>query len=202
MSSIPELRGGGAIPRLTLQGLRSGVATLLAATLAIGVAAACSPQDSATATPVPSPSASESPGPKPTSWPTTTVEASIALGAAHTEFTTMLDDLAAAIDAEDPARIDAALGAALEFLTGNQTNIPRLQAYGATKSVGDRLAVVYEQMIQGATEAREGLRSGDGAAVERGLTAFFTGSTDYVSVSPDLVAVAEQALFMKRQLLR
>jgi len=143
-----------------------------------------------------------SPGPKPTIWPTSTVEASIALGAAHGEFTKMTDDAAAAIDSQDPARILAAMNDSLEFLSGNQQNIPRLQAYDATKSVGDRLAGVYAKMIDGATKVRDGLTSGDADAIQLGFKAFFEGATEYAAVAPDLTAIAERAVFMKRQLLR
>jgi hypothetical protein len=178
------------------------VPAIVAAAVILGLAVGCAPEGSATASPVPTTASSESAGPRPTSWPTTTVEASIALGAAHSDFTKLIDDIGTAVDSEDPARIMAAITVTIEFLTENQKNISRLQAYAATKSVGDRLAVVYEKMIQGATEVRDGLTVGDGAAVERGFTTFFAGTTEYVAISGDLVAIAEQAVFMKRQLLR
>jgi hypothetical protein len=168
----------------------------------LGTIVGCSPEGSATPTPEPVVSGSGSPGPRPTGWPTTTVEASIALGAAHGDFATMTNDIAAAVDTEDPNRIAATVADALAFLTGNQQNIPRLQAYEATQSVGDRLAVVYDKMIQGLTQVRDGLALGDGNAVEDGFATFFEGHTEYIGISPDLTVLAEQAIFMKRVLLR
>ncbi len=149
----------------------------------------------------PGPSGGESAGPKPTAWPTGTVEASIALGAANGEFTKMTDDVAAAVDSQDPARIATAMEDALAFLTGNQQNIPKLQDYAGTKDLGDRLAPIYANMIAGATQVRDGLENGDAAAVEAGFTTFFEGSTEYAAISADVATAAEQALFMKRQLL-
>ncbi len=196
----PSRRTGGASGRGRLrQAALFAVAIASVAWLAV----ACSAGDASTppsaAVAPASPSAA---GPKPTNWPTLTVEATIALGAAHGEFTKMTDDVAAAIDSEDPARIMAVMNDTIEFLTANERNIPRLQAYDATKSVGDRLAVVYAKMIGGATTVRDGLTSGNGDAVEQGFQAFFEGTTDYVGIAPDLTPLAERALFMKRQLLR
>jgi len=175
-------------------------AALALALATVVLAVACTPGGTATATPG-AEASSSGPAPKPTRWPTLTIEAAIALGAAHSDFTKMVNDVALAVDAEDPERIVVAMDDALEFLAGNQTNIPRLQSYDSTKSVGDRLGVVYEAMIEGATEVRDGLTSGDANAVESGFQKFFEGSTEYTTVAGDLVDLAEQAVFMKRILL-
>lgn len=199
-ATTPPRRAGATMTRRSLR--PAGLLALALAAVAV-LAAACSPGGASAPAPSVGGSASPgSPGPKPTSWPTLTVEASIALGAADGEFTKMTDDVAAAIDSQDPARILVAINDSLVFLTGNERNIPRLQAYDATNSVGDRLALVYAKMIDGATKVRDGLTSGDGGAVELGFRTFFEGATEYVAVSPDLAAIAERAIFMKRQLLR
>lgn len=186
-------------------GLTAPVAIVATVIVAIAtLAGACSP-----ATPSSSPpaSASASAGdgtavPKPTGWPTTVVEAAIALGAADGDFTTLASDVIAAVNSEDPARILQVMNDAIQFLTENQKNIPKMQAYPETKSVGDRLEPAYAQMLEGATEVRDGLTAGNSSAVETGLTTFFAGNDAYVKVSSDLGDLAEQALFMKRQLLR
>ncbi|MBI2777873.1 MAG: hypothetical protein HYX57_11515 [Chloroflexi bacterium] len=170
------------------------------------LAGACSPATSSSSPP-PSASAGASAGdgtavPKPTAWPTTVVEAAIALGAADGDFTTMANDVIAAVNSEDPARILQVMNDAIKFLTENQKNIPKMQAYPETKSVGDRLEPAYAQMLKGATDVRDGLTAGNTSAVETGLTTFFAGNDAYVKVSSDLGDLAEQALFMKRQLLR
>jgi hypothetical protein len=183
----------------TRRRLRFALPAVLAAVTVLGLAVACSPQGSATGSP--GATVQGSARPKPTNWPTGTVEASIALGAANGEFTKMTDDIAAAVDAQDPARIATAMNDALAFLTGNQQNIAKLQDYPATKDLGDRLAPVYAKMIAGATQVRDGLTGGDAAAVEAGFTTFFEGSTEYAGLSSDVAAAAEQAVLMKRQLL-
>jgi len=201
MRSSSGLRGGGAVQTAARRRLRLAVPAILAAVTVLGLAVACSPEGSATGSPGSTIEGSGGPTPKPTTWPTGTVEATIALGAANGEFTKMTDDIAAAVDSQEPARIATAMNDALTFLTGNQQNIAKLQDYPGTNDLGDRLAPVYAKMIAGATQVRDALTSGDAAAVEAGFTTFFEGSTEYAGLSSDVAAAAEQALFMKRQLL-
>lgn len=184
-------------------GARAAAVWALAGIVALtALIAACGPTTPGSATPPPSTAIGGTPGPKPTLWPTLTVEAAVALGAANGEFSKMSDDLAAAIDSEDPARLRTAIGDALTFLEANQENIPRLQAYDATKSVGDRLAAAYSEMIAGATQVRDGLDGGDGDAVTQGFATFFAGSNDYAGVAAELGDLASQAILMKRNLLK
>ena len=90
----------------------------------------------------------------------------------------------------------------IPFLQGNQKNIPRLQGYDFTKAVGDRLAAAYQQMVDGAIQIRDGLKSGDGAAVTAGFGAFLAGNTSYQDVRAALGDAANQAIFMKKGLLK
>ena len=184
--------------------LQRVIPVLLAIASVAALAVGCSPDGTAPAAPTPAPSslASGTPVPKPTVWPTTTVEATIALGAADGDFTTMADDVVAAMASEDTQRILAVMNDVITFLTENQKNIPRLQAYDATKAVGDRLADAYATMLEGATQVRDGLLAGNADAVEAGVTTFVDGNAAYVAISADLGGLAEQALFMKRQLLQ
>ncbi len=188
--------------------VRIGLTVVLLIASVPGLATACAPGGgtappaTATAAGTPDPDASGTPRPKPTTWPTNTVEAAIALGAADNDFTKLAMDVVAAVSSEDPQRILTVMNGALEFLTENQKNVPRLQAYAFTKSVGDRLAVAYATMIEGATQVRDALYTGDAEAIETGLTTFFDGNKAYVAISPDLGDLADQAVFMKRQLLR
>lgn len=167
--------------------------------------ASCGP----TATPSGSPvvataSAGESgsPGPKPTFWPTGTVEATIALGAADGDFTKMASDVVGAVNSNDAVKVLQVMSDALTFLKGNQENIPHLQNYPATKAVGDQLAAAYGQMIDGAQAVIDGMNAGSTEAVQAGFVTFFAGNAAYVAISPALGDLADQAIFMKRQLLR
>jgi hypothetical protein len=168
----------------------------------LGLPGGCAPVGASTNGPAPAPSTSGNPGPKPTSWPPAVVSGSISLGQANADFTTMSADLAAAVDSGDPARMLVTIDDALTFLTENQKNIPRLQAYDGTRTVGDGLAAAYSKMIDGATRIRDGLRSGDGSAVSTGFQTFADGSRDYAAVAPDLADLAERAVLMQRGLLK
>ena len=148
------------------------------------------------------PSGSDQPVPKPTIWPTTTVEAAIALGAADGDFSKVASDVVKAVDSQNPATILQVIKDTLTFLSGNQKNIVHLQDYPATKAVGDQLAVAYAQMIEGATKVRDGLVAGNADAIQQGFVEFFNANTAYVKISPALGDLADQAIFMKRQLLR
>jgi hypothetical protein len=195
----PSRRDRATVPRRRLR--FAGPLVIGIAAIA-GVAVACSPGQ-ATSSPAGSGStASGSPGPRPTSWPTTTVEAAIALGAADGDFKVMANDVVGAVNSQDPAEILRVITKAIEFLTENQKNIPHLQSYEATKSVGDRLADAYATMLAGATQIRDGLTTGNADDVEAGFTLFFEGNATYVSISPELGDLADQAVFMKRQLLQ
>ncbi|MES2208680.1 MAG: hypothetical protein V4515_00610 [Chloroflexota bacterium] len=173
---------------------------LITATLAACGASTTTPSTS----PTPSASAdgSGSPRPKPTFWPTTTVEAAIALGAADGDFTKMASDLVAAVESNDAVRVLQAMTDALTFLEGNEKNIPRLQAYPATQPVGDQLAAAYAQMIAGVRAVIAGMNAGNSEAVQAGFVDFVAGNQAYVAISPALGDLADQAIFMKKQLLR
>jgi len=131
-----------------------------------------------------------------------TIEATVALGAADNDFTKMAADVVSAVDSENPQKILTVMTGALKFLTENEKNIPRLQEYGATKAVGDRLAPAYARMIAGAQAVVDGLQTGDADGVQSGFTEFFEGNKTYVGISADLGDIAEQAILMKRLLLK
>jgi hypothetical protein len=177
------------------------LATIILATLAVGCSAVPSPTATAGSTAAIS-AGPTGPNPNATPWPIEVVESSIALGAADGGFAVMTDDLASAVSSGEPARILDVIGRVIPFLQENQKNIPRLQAYAFTKAVGDRLAAAYQQMIDGAIQIQNSLKSGDGAAVTAGFSAFFAGNTAYGDVRSALGDVASQAVFMKKGLLK
>jgi hypothetical protein len=141
-------------------------------------------------------------GPRPTHWPSEVVESTVALGLADSEFVKVGADLKAAIDSRNMETLLTSAKDVEAFLTGNRKNVPRLQGYGETKDVGDRLAAAYDQMIAGITEVRESLESGDADGVTTGFQTFVAGNTAYSAVRSDLGVLVEQAIFMKRLLLQ
>lgn len=176
--------------------------TALAAALLVVVAAsACTTQPEPGATGSAGPTATiGAVGPAPTFWTTGAIDGAIALGGADSEFTTVFSDVSAAVDANDPARILQVMNDVLTFLKAAQKNIPLLQAYPATKAVGDQVAAAYATMISGAQATVDAITAGDGQATQAGLLTFFDGSTAYASARPALSDITAQALTMKKGL--
>lgn len=178
-----------------------GAALVVLAALAVTLAAC----GSTNGTPSPTAGSSQaagSGGPKPTYWPTTVTEATLALAAADSDFEKVGQDLMAAVDAGDMSALYTTAQRVQAFLSENRKNIPKLQAYDGTKAVGDRLLAAYDQMLKGIREILDGLASGNGADVTAGFGDFAAGNAAYSAVRSDLGLLGDQAIFMKRQLLR
>jgi hypothetical protein len=142
------------------------------------------------------------PTPKPTSWPSQVVIATVALGAADGQFESMGNDLQTAVSDNSPQEMLVASQSGLDFLKGNQQNIPKLQAYSETKALGDGLAKAYADMIAGLQKIHDSLTTGDSAGVQAGFQQFAAGSTEYGAVRQELADKSEQAIFMQRILNR
>lgn len=140
--------------------------------------------------------------PKPTAWPGSVVAGTIALGAADASFARMGNDLQRTIDTNDLQGLLQVSTDGLTFLKGAQQNIPKLQAYSETKSLGDTLAAAYQQMIDGLQKTHDSLVNGDAAGVTSGFQQFVAGNTLYATVRADLSDKAQQAIFMQRIYLR
>jgi hypothetical protein len=140
--------------------------------------------------------------PAATRWPATVVEAVVALGAADQDFGKAGNDLNDAVQAGDLGALLRASNDTKAFLEGNQKNIPALQSYPPLKPLGDALAPAYAQMLAGVTQIHDSLVSGNSAGVTSGFQQFVAGSTAYGEARAQLADAAEQALFMKKGLLR
>jgi hypothetical protein len=134
-----------------------------------------------------------------THWPTTVIEAIIGLASADSQFPRIGKDLQDAINADDLNGLLSALPGILTFLTENQKKIPELQAYPATKALGDGLATSYAQMIAGIKQIQDSLLAGNGAGVTSGFTAFGAGNNAYAAQRSALGTLGTQALEMKRR---
>jgi hypothetical protein len=178
---------------------------LLSVALLAALVVACTPD----ATPSPSAGAQGSGAPLgsgetpvPTRWPGDVVTATIALGAADASFSKLGNDLQQTVDTEDMQGLLQVTTDGLTFLKGAQQNIPKLQGYPETKSLGDTLAAAYQQMIDGLQKTHDALVSGDAAGVTAGFQQFVAGNTLYATVRADLSDKAQQAIFMQRIYLR
>ncbi|MBI3748455.1 MAG: hypothetical protein HY262_06385 [Chloroflexi bacterium] len=136
--------------------------------------------------------------PSATNWPTLVIEGAISLAAANGNFSQMNQDVTAAVNAADPARIRTVMQDVLTFLKANRVAVGYLQQYDTTKPTGDRLAVAYDQMIGGAQAIVDGTTSGNGAAVQSGFNDFYAGDAAYAALTGALGDIAAQATLMKR----
>lgn len=140
--------------------------------------------------------------PKPTAWPSTVVIGMVALGAADSQFESMGNDMQTAVNDNSPQEMLVASQSGLDFLKGNQKNIPLIQTYSETKPLGDGLAKAYADMIAGLQKVHDSLESGDSAGVQTGFQQWASGNTEYGALRQELGDKAEQALFMQRILNR
>jgi hypothetical protein len=188
-----QLRPAAAVRRR-----RTNRPFLVSLALLVGVLAACSGQPGPTTQPTTGGPVGTGPTPQPTAWPASVVSSMIALGAADGQFVQMGNDLQTAVDAGNLQELLTVTNDAKTFLTGNQANIPRLQAYALTKPLGDSLAAAYGQMIAGVTQIHDSLVNGDASGVTTGFQTFLAGNTAYAAVRQELGDKAQQAIFMKR----
>jgi hypothetical protein len=178
---------------------RTSRATLVALGLVVAVGLAACAGSSIT----PGPSASASPdasrgGPKPTAWPATTIEGTIALGAADAEIWKAGVDLRKAAENEDVELMWGAADGLAKLLEGIQPNVPRLQSYAATKDLGDQLEVAYAKLLEAAIQIRDSITGGDSNGVVAGFTALTAAMDLYADSRQALSESAQQAIFMKR----
>jgi hypothetical protein len=195
-----ELRIAAVAPG---HGQRSFRPLILSIALLATLVVACSGISGPTST-VSTPVRTLAPGetPRPTAWPSHTVSAMIALGAADPSFAPLAADLATTINNGDMQGLLQVTTDGLKFLKGAQLNIHYLQEYPDTKSLGDTLASAYQQMIDALQLIHDSLTSGNSAGVTAGFQQFAAGSTTYGTVRAELSDRAQQALFMQKNYLR
>jgi len=172
-------------------------AALLVLVVACGGVTSPNPQASPTAS-----ADASGPAPKPTHWPTSTIEGTIALGAADAEIWKAGVDLRKAAETEDLALMLGAADGLATLLEGITPNVPRLQAYPATKDLGDGLETSYAGLLGGAVQIRDSLTGGDSNGLIAGFTKLTAAIELYADQRQALSEAATQAIFMKRTLVR
>ena len=140
------------------------------------------------------------PAPKPTHWPTSTIEGTIALGAADAEIWKAGVDLRKAAETDDLELMWGAADGLAILLEGITPNVPRLQAYPATKDLGDGLETSYAGLLEAAVQIRDSITAGDSDAVVAGFTKLTAAIELYADQRQALSEAATQAIFMKRVL--
>jgi hypothetical protein len=190
-----------SVERARLRRSAGGSAGLVFLALVVALVVACT----STTTPSPTvagPGASGIDGsgaaPNATPWPSDVVDGIIGLGGADSQFQQIGNDLQNDVNTGNLAQMLTDTTNILTFLTGAQKNIPLVQAYGPTKSIGDRIAPAYAQMIAGVQQIHDSLVASNGAGVTAGFTTFVAGNSAYGAVRQELGDLVNQAVFMKR----
>ena len=170
--------------------------------LVVVLAAACG---SATVTAPPSPSGSTaeaSSGPKATPWPIDVIGGVIALGAADAELWKGGADIAKAADAKDVEGMWGAADGLVKLIDAAMPNVAALEAYPHTAELGASYRAAFEGMHAGATQLRDSITAGDSAGVIAGSQKLAAGVTLYGKVRADVQGYINDALAMKKLLLR
>lgn len=135
-----------------------------------------------------------------TSWPRAVADAVLALAAADGELRRAHDDLAAAVDAQDPAAVAAAAERLANYLDQLLPLARTLAAFPPTAPVGSRLVDAYGEMAAGARGMADAVRRGDGAGLAQATSAMAAGLSRYGEVRGPLSDLVPEALRHKRAL--
>ena len=158
------------------------------------------------ASPAPSPSAAAAgdptPAPTGTRWPGRIISSVIALAAADAEFGKAADDLAQAAQGEDPERLLAAANGLAGLVQGSRPNAETLTTYPHTQATGERYLAAFDAMGAGADQLRKALESGDAEGVVAATQRLSEGVRLYGGVRREIGPLADQALLMRRMLVK
>lgn len=142
------------------------------------------------------------PGPAATPWPTSVIEAVLALGAADAELWKAGADIARAADAEDVEAMWGAADGTVKLIEGLMPNIDALEAYPHTADLGAAYRASFPVMLEGATTLRDSITAGDAAGVVAGSKQLAEGIALYANVRAMLAGYVNDALAMKKHLVQ
>jgi hypothetical protein len=145
----------------------------------------------------PSPSG---PGPQPTTWPVTTIEVTIGLGAADAEILKAGADLQSAAETEDVELMWGAADGLAKLLDNMLTRVDALTSYSGTANLGVALESSYVALRGAAVQIRDSITAGDSDGIVDGFTKLTAASASYADQRQALADAAIQAVFMKRVL--
>jgi len=200
-------------PAALRRGAGRGALLVVLAVLALGCGsppAAVAPSASA-ASPA-SPVASGSPqadasggvgvGPSPTPWPGGIVEAVVILGKADLEIQAAGADLATAAADENLDQMSGAADGLATLLERLQGQVDRLRDYPLTAPVATAYDGALPDMLAGAKQIRDSIRSGDAAGVTGGFALLAKGTAAYQEARRQIGPLVEPALLMQRILVK
>ena len=158
---------------------------------------------SATVSPSTSPepgqtSGSGTPGPNPSHWPGTVILAVIKIGEIDGEIAKAGNDLAAAADTQDVAAMRGAADGLIPVIQDVLSSVDPLQQWDRTTVLAGYLQTAYPLMLDGATQLRDALTTGDAAGVEAGSQKLAAGLKAYAPARAILVDLVPEALLQQR----
>lgn len=150
------------------------------------------------------PATTSDPGaaPRPTRWPGGVVEAVMNLGKADVQIEAAGADLGAAAASEDLEAMWGAADGLVTLLTRLIPEVDRIRDYPETAPAAKALALAFPEMLAGASELRDGIRSGDAARIVSGSQRLATGLESYRQARRLLGPLVDEAILMQRILVK
>jgi hypothetical protein len=142
------------------------------------------------------------PAPSATPWPGDVVEAVVILGKADAQIQAAGADLGAAAAYED---LDAMWGAAdglATLLERLQTQPPRIKDYPETAAAAAAYEKAFPDMLAGARQLRDSIKSGDAAGIAAGSQQLSKGLEAYQDARRLIGPLVDRALLMQKLLLK
>lgn len=190
--------GASAGPAATARPPASSGPTASAASTAPGPAGSASPLPLPTDS-LPVPNRTLPPGT--IIWPTSVIDATIALAVLHNEILKAGGDLTVAVQNKDmPLLLGASQGLAT-LMDESIPNAQKLTTWKDTKSVGEAYVPVLTAIRDAATALSTALLGADGPGVGTASQQLAAALVGYQAVEPGLVDLADTALIMRRGLL-
>jgi len=142
------------------------------------------------------------PGPKATPWPSSVIEAVLALAAADAELWKAGADIARAADAKDVKAMWGAADGTVKLIDGLMLNVAALEAYPHTQPFGAAYRASFPVMLEGATQLRDSITAGDAKGVVTGSQRLAQGISLYANVRSMLDSYVKEAMTMKKTLVQ
>jgi hypothetical protein len=134
-------------------------------------------------------------------WPTSVINATLALGALDNEIKRAGADLVVASQEGDLELLLGASRGLADLARQSVPNAERLTTYPDTEAVGTSYIPVLHAIDSAASGLGDGLLAGDSEAVERASIELAAAIRQYETVRPALVDAVDLALIMRRGLL-
>ena len=182
------MRPGTAVRRLS----RLGLASLLAA-VTVAACGSASPSER----PSPTPPGSPQPAPSievPASWPSSAVNAVIALAAADAELASAGGDLIAAANTSDLELMLSAANGLAGLVEANRPNAEALAAYQPFAELGAAYLQAFDLLESGATALSEAITTGDAQGIVEGSRTIAAGVAAYGEVREPVSVLLPEAL--------